>query len=91
MAGIFIKWPRLSGVPRDASKDAGRQSHPESDSERAGRQIGQQLEVALPLHGGMLRSSAAASHQNTARHPYLPSKSMPSESLAFLEKPGSIG
>jgi hypothetical protein len=59
MAGIFIKWPRLSGVPRDASKDAGRQSHPESDSERAGRQIGQQLEVALPLHGGMPPTSMA--------------------------------
>ena len=64
-----------TAAARDASNGASRQSHPESDDERAGRQIGLQLEVALLIHPVVcqpprwLRSSAAASHQTTARHP----------------------
>jgi hypothetical protein len=72
------------------------QSHPESDGERAGGQIGQQLEVALPLHpyathlDGFDRLLLQVIRIRPGI-PYLPSKSMPSESLAALENPGSIG
>jgi hypothetical protein len=97
MAAIFIKWPRLSGVSCDASKSAGATAILKAMTDGPAVKLASNSKLLHRLTGwyvtrldgfdrlllqviGIWRGMA-----------YLPSKSMPSETLAALENPGSIG